>query len=113
MQVQSYYLPNTSNTKSLTERSHIIWYIAGFFEGILVIRLILTLMPRNFWSRAVGLFNSITYPLERPFAGFGDGTLPTPVAIGMAMLAFALIAWGLSKVLSSKNRRSQITIDRV
>lgn len=85
----------------------VIWYILGVIEVLLAFRVVLKLLGAN---PASG-FTSFIYAVSGPFAIPFLGILPTARAAGsvfewstlIAMAVYAVIAWGLVKLLQFLN----------
>ncbi|HEX6797445.1 MAG TPA: YggT family protein, partial [Ktedonobacterales bacterium] len=93
---------------------HIIYLILGILETLLAIRLLLRLLDAN----PNAGFSSLIYGVTFPFVALFEGVFPTPSARGsvlelstiLAMIVFALLAWGIVKVIdTSRNRRPTYT----
>lgn len=91
-----------------TER--IIYFILGIVETFLVIRLILKLLAANPDAGFSRLIYGVTNPLVGPFQGvFPDasarsGTLD--LAALLAIVVYALLAWGIVKLVELPRRRT-------
>jgi hypothetical protein len=90
----------TTPEKRVVFRVHqIIWYILGVVEVILILRFILKLTGANAVSAFVDFVYSISHPLAAPFFGiFGVSSAGDVVfewTTLVAMLVYALVAWGL------------------
>jgi len=85
--------------KAIFRTYQIIWYILGFIETILVMRMIFKILGANSRSGFVDMIYSMTDPLVLPFRGI----FPTPAVSNsvfefttiIAIIIYALIAWGL------------------
>lgn len=95
---------NSRSTKPLYRGTQVVWYILGVLEVILAFRFILKLTAAN----ATAGFTKFIYGLSAPFAGpFLNVFKSSSVVEGsrlewttlLAMLVYALIAWGIIKLL--------------
>jgi YGGT family len=95
---------NSPTTKPLYRGTQIAWYILGILEVLLAFRFVLKLLAANPSAGFSSFIYSVSYPFTAPFltvfhfsqvAGniFEWTTL-------LAMLVYALIAWGIVKLLS-------------
>ena len=88
--------------------NRVIYFILGVIEVLLLLRFILKLAGANPASGFVDLVYVLTAPLLGPFNGIfstatNDGLETTSVfepAVIIAMIIYALVAWGISYLLS-------------
>ena len=87
----------------------VVWFIAGLIIALLAIRFILAMTGANPDAGFADLIYSVTSPFRAPFAGlFGAPITFEGVAATariefetlVAMAVYALIAWGITKVLA-------------
>lgn len=87
------------NKKALFRLDQTIWYVAGFIEVILVLRVILKSLDAYSFHSFTHLFYAVTEPFIAPFYGvLGDSASGSSVIEGssvLAVIAYLLIAWGL------------------
>lgn len=91
----------------------VVWYIAGVLLTLLGLRFVLALLGANAGSGFVSFVYSVTYPFVAPFFGifgydFTAGQARFEAYTLLAMLVYALIAWGVAKLLLI-NRRTDTT----
>ncbi|HEV2404434.1 MAG TPA: YggT family protein [Ktedonobacterales bacterium] len=90
-----------------TER--IIYFILGIIETLLVIRLVLKLLAANPNAGFSNLIYGVTNPLVAPFQGvFPDAGAHSGVlelAALLAIIVYALLAWGIVKLVELPRRR--------
>ncbi len=89
-----------------------IWFVAGFIEILLTFRLVLKMLGANPDSGFVNFIYTLTNLFVAPFKGI----FSTPTADGdivksvfetgtlVAMVVYALIAWGLVKLVNLNQR---------
>lgn len=90
------------NTKPLHRGTQIVWYILGLLEIFLAFRFILKLLAAN----PVAGFTSFIYAITYPFVGPFLAVFPSVRVEGsvfewttlLAMLVYALVAWGIIKL---------------
>lgn len=88
----------------------IIYFILGIVETFLVIRLILKLLAANPDAGFSRLIYGVTNPLVAPFqgvfpdAGARSGTLE--LATLLAIIVYALLAWGIARLVALPRRRT-------
>lgn len=83
----------------------IIWYIAGFIIALLVLRLVLLMLAANQGNAFVDLIYGLSAFFAWPFFGiFGYqptyGQFTFEVSTVVAILVYALVAWGLAKAFT-------------
>lgn len=92
----------------------IIYLILGILETLLLIRFLLKLLAAN----PDAGFSSLIYGITYPFVALFQNVFATPQSRGsvlelstiLAMIIYALIAWGIVKVIDiSRNRRPTYT----
>jgi hypothetical protein len=89
--------------KAIFHVHQIIWYILGIIEVLLALRFILKLTGANPFSGFVDFIYTASRPLAAPFYGIfnvdvaGQSVFEWTTLI--AMLVYALVAWGLVKLI--------------
>lgn len=87
----------------------IIWYIAGFIMTFLALRIVLLLLAANQGNFFVDLVYGIGGFFAAPFAGiFGSPTYGEAffdTASMVAIVVYALLAWGIAKAFTLTGRR--------
>lgn len=91
-----------------------VYYIAGVLLALLAFRFVLSLLGANRGNAFADFIYSITYPFVAPFFGlFGYtmryGVSRFEVETLVAMLVYALIAYGIVKLLEIPRRRDTRT----
>ena len=103
-----------SKTNSKTTIVNAVWYLYGVVAILLVIRLILKLTGANSGNGFVSFIYSVSGVLSAPFdsifgvksAQAGSTQSVFEPSILVAIAVYALIAWGISKLLTlNENRR--------
>ena len=89
--------------------ARVIWFIAGVIEVLLALRFLFVLLGANSGNGLVSFIYAVTYPLVVPFFGiFGyhyqAGVANFEVATLVAMAIYALIAWGLARLVTINRR---------
>jgi YGGT family len=87
----------------------IVYLILGILEVLLAIRLLLKLLDAN----PDAGFSSLIYGLTWPFVALFEGVFPEPGGHGsvlelstvLAMIVYALLAWGIVRVIEISRRR--------
>lgn len=95
---------SSSTTKPLYRGTQIVWYILGILEVLLAFRFVLKLLAANPSAGFSSFIYTISYPFTAPFLTvfrFSQvaGNIFEWTTI-LAMLVYALIAWGIVKLLS-------------
>ena len=91
----------------------IVYTIGGIVAVLLVFRIILELLAANPNAGFSNLIYTITAPLVAPF----QGVFPTPQSHGsildlaavLAIIVYALLAWGIARLFEFMRRRSMPT----
>ncbi len=102
---ETYRAQNERRHASLASR--IIWYLAGILLVLLAFRFILALLGANPNNQFANFIYSVSHPFVAPFFGlFGYnlhyGVSRFEIFTLVAMLVYAVIAWGLSKAFTIK-----------
>ena len=102
-----------SKTSAKTTAINLVWYLYGLIAILLALRLILKLTGANSANGFVGFIYSVSGVLSAPFDGiFGvksaeAGTTHSVFepSILVAIAVYALIAWGIAKLLTLNDNR--------
>ncbi len=84
----------------------IVWYLAGLLMVLLGLRFILSLLGANVTNGFANFIYNTSHPFVAPFFSlfnyheFTHGTSHLEVYTLIAMLVYALIAWGIVKLVS-------------
>lgn len=102
----------TNNADNRVVMSRVIWYIAGFIIVLLAIRVIMLMLGANRSAPFVDFMYAVTNLFSAPFAGIFqapsyNGTFFLDTASLVAMVVYALIAWGISKLFTLSTRSGQ------
>ncbi len=104
----------TSNTASgTTVLSRVIWYIVGFIIVMLALRVLLLLLGANKGNAFVDLVYGVSGVFAWPFYGI-FGYEPTygksvfEVSSVVAMLVYALIGWGVAKLVTIGQKHPEV-----
>jgi len=97
----------TTTQKGVFKAQYIVYYVLGLVEIVLALRLILKLLGANPASGFVSLVYSVTGVFIAPFAAIfpvatTEGVSATAVlepATIIAMIVYALVAWGISALI--------------
>jgi len=87
--------------------ARIINYVLGILESLLAIRLVLSLLGANQGNPFADFIYNVTYPFVAPFFGLFGYTMKYGVSrfeleTVVAMLVYALVAFGLVKLVTIK-----------
>ena len=91
----------------------VVWYIAGFIISLLALRILLLLLGANEASPFVSFIYTVSSLFAAPFYGMFNYT-PTygqsvlEISSLVAMLVYALIAWGIAKLLTLGSNRADV-----
>lgn len=107
--VQRQTVATTRSLDGAVVAQRIIWYIAGFIMTFLVLRIVLLLLAANQGNFFVDLVYGIGGFFAAPFSGiFGSPTFGQSFfdsASLVAIVVYALLAWGLAKAFTLTGRR--------
>jgi uncharacterized protein YggT (Ycf19 family) len=89
--------------------TRIVYLVLGIIEALLVIRLVLKLLAAN---PSAG-FSSLVYDVTNPLVGLFQGVFPNAQSNGsvldlaalLAILVYALLAWGIVRLIWITQRR--------
>jgi hypothetical protein len=106
---QRYNEPAPSDNWNIWRAESIVYLILGVVEVLLVIRFILKLLAANPSAGFSSFIYNITAPLVAPF----EGVFPSPtrnssvveLASLLAMIVYALLAWGIVRLIDLARRR--------
>ena len=89
----------------------VIWFIAGFIIVLLALRVALLLLGANEGNGFVDFVYALSYPFAAPFFGifsyqpaYGVSTLEVSSLVAIAI--YALVAWGIGKLLTLGKTRA-------
>ena len=91
--------------------ARVIWFIAGVIITLLTLRFLLVLLGANQANGFVSLIYSLSYPFAVPFFGIFSynvqyGIARFEVSTLVAIAIYALIAWGLERLVTLRRRTS-------
>jgi hypothetical protein len=94
---------NSPTTKPIFRGTQIVWYILGLLEILLAFRFVLKLAAANAGAGFSSFIYNVTWPFAQPFVSvFGRtqvGSSSVEWTTLLAMVVYALIAWGIVKLL--------------
>lgn len=101
-----------ASTDSRIVAKRVVWYIAGVIITLLALRFLLFALGANRGSGFVDFIYSISAVFAAPFSGI----FPAPTygqfffdtASLVAMLVYALIAWGIAKLFTLNTPRADV-----
>lgn len=85
--------------------ARVVWFIAGVLIVLLAIRFFFILLGANQGNAFVDFIYGLTYPFTAPFFGIFSyslryGVAQVEVSTLIAMCIYALIAWGIARLLT-------------
>ncbi len=93
----------SARVKPLYRASQVVWYILGLIEILLAFRFVLRMFCANAAAMFTSLIYAITAPMVYPFANVFRITRVEGATFEwmtlLAMAIYALIAWGIVKLL--------------
>lgn len=100
---------NTATADGRVVAQRVIWYIAGFIITLLALRVVLFMLGANRDSGFVDFIYAVSGIFSAPFAGI----FPAPTygqfffdtASVVAMVVYALVAWGIAKLFTLTSAR--------
>ncbi|MDB5164846.1 MAG: Membrane protein involved in colicin uptake [Candidatus Saccharibacteria bacterium] len=100
----------TTKVTGSTLAARIIWYIAGVILVLLAFRFILTLLGANQNNGFADFIYGVSHPFVAPFFGlfgynlqYGVSRFETYTLV--AMLVYAIVAWGLARLATINQSR--------
>ncbi|TAN19975.1 MAG: YggT family protein [Actinomycetota bacterium] len=102
---QEVYEPGRRRGKGQIVAARIIWWLAGVLLAILALRFIFTLLGANPANAFANFIYSVSYPFVSPFFNlfgysFHYGVSHLEIFTLVAMVIYALIAWGLARLVT-------------
>ncbi len=98
-QAEVYEDPNRQRANIRWWAARVIYYILGVLEVILLLRFLFRLLGANAGNGFVAFLYNLSYVFAAPFLGIftnpGQGNNVFEITTLIAMLIYALIAWGL------------------
>ena len=110
--VERQTVTNTATPSAGTVAQRVIWYIAGFIIALLTLRVVLFLLGANQGSGFVDFLYAITQPFAAPFYGifpqpsYGQFALDTASIV--AIVVYALLAWGIARLFTLTSARRDV-----
>jgi len=102
----------TTTEPSGNMAARVIWYIAGVLLVLLAFRFVLALLGANPNNGFANFIYSVSHPFVAPFFGlfgynlrYGVSRFETFTLVAMAV--YAIIAWGLAKLVTLNQPRPQ------
>lgn len=91
----------------------VVWYIAGFIISLLALRMLLLLLGANEASPFVSFIYGLSGIFAAPFYGIFNyqpvyGNSVFEISSVVAMIIYALIAWGIAKLLTLGSSRADV-----
>lgn len=110
--VERQTVTNTATADSRVVAQRVIWYIAGFIITLLALRVILFMLGANRDSGFVDFIYAVSGIFSAPFSGI----FPAPTygqfffdtASVVAMVVYALVAWGIAKLFTLTSARRDV-----
>lgn len=101
---------NATRADGAVVAQRIIWYIAGFIITMLALRLVLLMLAANQGNPFVDFVYAVSGFFAWPFFGiFGYqptyGQFTFEVSTVVAIIVYALVAWGLARAFTLTGRR--------
>lgn len=110
--VQRQTVRKTSQTSGVVIAQRVIWFFAGFIIVMLALRVLLLLLAANQGNFFVDFVYALGGFFAAPFVGiFGSpsyGELFFDTASVVAIVVYALLAWGLAKLVTLTRPQEEI-----
>lgn len=98
-----------STRTGVFQANYLVYYVLGILEAFLVLRLIFKLLGANAGSGFVSFIYAVSGFFVAPFTAIfpvatGEGVTTTSIlepAVIIAMIIYALIAWGISALVKA------------
>lgn len=93
--------------------SRVVWFVAGVIIALLAFRFVLMLAGANRGSGFVDFIYNVSYPFAAPFFGIFNyhttyGTSRVELTTLVAIAVYALIAWGIERLLTIRRPRTTV-----
>ena len=112
--VQSRTVKRASSTSGVVVAQRVIWYVAGVIIVLLALRVVLLLLAANQGSGFVDFVYSLSNFFAMPFYGifsyepsYGKSVV-FEISSVVAIAIYALIAWGLAKLITLARPQDEI-----
>lgn len=91
--------------------SRVVWFVAGFIITLLVLRMVLLLLAANQGNAFVDFVYALSAIFAAPFFGIfaytpAYGSSVFEISSLVAILVYALVAWGLVRLLTLGSRHA-------
>lgn len=111
--VQRQTVSHSEQADSRVVAGRIVWYIAGFIIILLVLRIVLLLLGANNAAGFVDFIYAISGFFAAPFIGIFpapsyDGRFFFDSASVVAIVVYALIAWGVAKLFTLNRTHDEV-----
>lgn len=110
--VQRQTVAQTSEADGRVVAGRIVWYIAGFIITLLALRVVLFLLGANQGSGFVDFLYAVSGVFAAPFYGifpqpaYGVSVLDSASLV--AMVIYALVAWGVAKLFTLNRTHDEV-----
>lgn len=111
----------TVQRQSVSQKTHvsgvmivqrIVWFIVGFVDVIIALRLVLLLLGANRGAGFTDFIYSLSAPFVSPFVGiFGEpvyGRSVLEVSSVLAIVIYLLIGWGITKLVTIARPQDEV-----
>lgn len=93
--------------------ARLIWFIAGIIIALLALRFLFVLLGANKGNGFVDFIYAVSYPFAAPFFGIFNystryGVSRFEVSTLVAMAIYALIAWGLARLVTIRHPNTAV-----
>lgn len=93
--------------------ARVVWFIAGVIIALLAFRFVFMLAGANRGSGFVDFIYNVSYPFAAPFFGIFNyhttyGVSRIELTTLVAMAVYALIAWGIERLLTLRRPRTTV-----
>lgn len=101
----------SQKVSGVTLAIRIIWFITGFINTLLALRITLMLLGANDSAGFVTFIYDISDPFAAPFAGMFPepvrGVSALDISSIFAIIMYTLIAWGITKLITISRPREE------
>lgn len=111
--VQRESVATAQQAAGTTMIARVVWFIAGFIITLLALRVVLLLFGANQDSGFVSFIYALSAPFAMPFYGIfayepSYGVSVLEISSLVAMAIYALIAWGIAKLLTLSRPTAEV-----
>lgn len=110
--VQRQSVAQSSQVSAVVVAQRIVWFVVGLVNVVIALRFALLLLGANQGASFTDFIYSVSAPLVSPFVGiFGEpvyGESVFEISSLLAIVIYALVGWGIAKLLTLSRPQDEI-----